>query len=224
MAVAELSIAVDDTRRVSGLLTAPRDARALYVFGHGAGVGMTHKFMAAVADGLMDRGIATLRYNFPYMERGDKRPDSAKIAQATVRAAVEEGRRSMPDVKLIAGGKSYGGRMTSQAQAEAPLEGVKGLAFLGFPLHPSKEPSDERGEHLSRVQVPMLFLTGTRDDLADLSLLRPLVAKLGSRATLHIVEGGDHSFLVLKSFGRPQAEVMTEVLDTLARWIDGVSS
>ncbi len=222
MATRELTITVDATRSVSGLLTAPPDARALYVFGHGAGVGMTHKFMAAVADGLSDRGIATLRYNFPYMERSEKRPDSAKVAQATVRAACVEAVRRMADVPLFAGGKSYGGRMTSQAQAEAPLDGVQGLAFLGFPLHPSNEPSDERGEHLSRVQIPMLFLTGTRDNLADLTLLQPLVASLGPRATLHIVEGGDHSFLVLKSSGRSQSDVMAEVLDTLAAWMDEI--
>ncbi len=214
-----LTIAVDADRTVSALLTAPSNARACYVFGHGAGVGMAHAFMAAVANGLAERGIAVLRYNFPYMERGDKRPDSPRVAQAAVRTAVGEAARAMPGVPLFAGGKSYGGRMTSQAQAAAPLEGVRGLVFAGFPLHPAKEPSDERAAHLFDVKIPMLFLQGTRDELADLSLLRPLVAKLSKQATLHTVEGGDHSFNVLKSSGRSQAEVMRDILDTMAAWM-----
>ena len=214
-----LTIAVSADREVSALLSAPAKAHACYVFGHGAGVGMTHKFMFAAAEGLAERGIAVLRYNFPYRERGEKRPDSPKVAQAAVRAAVAEAARAMPGVPLFAGGKSYGGRMTSQAQADSPLEGVRGLVFFGFPLHPAKAPSDERAAHLSDVKIPMLFLQGTRDDLADLALLKPLVAKLGKHATLHIVEGGDHSFNVLKSFARTPAEVMTDLLDTTAKWI-----
>src|SRR5437773_4566642 len=168
-----VTITVNDAQRVSGLLQAPSDARACYVLAHGAGAGMAHPFMTAIANGLAERGIATLRYQFPYMEQGSKRPDSPKLAHATVRAAVIEASRLVPDLALFAGGKSFGGRMTSQAQAESPLPGVRGLLFLGFPLHPPGRPSDERGRHLFDVQVPMLFLQGTRDDLASLLLLRP---------------------------------------------------
>ncbi len=213
-----LSLAVGESRRVSGLLTMPPRARACYVLAHGAGAGMTHPFMASIADGLAERGIATLRYQFPYMEQGTKRPDPPALAQATVRAAVvEAGRLSLP---LVAGGKSFGGRMTSQAQAAAPLPGVHGLAFLGFPLHPAGRPSDERGAHLSDVQVPMLFLQGTRDALADPEKLRPLVARLGARATLHLFEHADHSFHVPARSGRKDADVRREMLDVFAAWID----
>jgi predicted alpha/beta-hydrolase family hydrolase len=179
--------------------------------------------MTAVAEGLAERGIATLRYQFPYMERGSKRPDSPKVAQAAVRAAVAEAARLAPDVPLIAGGKSFGGRMTSQAQAASPLPGVRGLAFLGFPLHAPGKPSEERARHLFDVAVPMLFLQGTRDDLADVSLLQPLVRKLGSRATLKPFTDADHSFRVPVRSGRKDAQVMHEVLDALASWSDAVS-
>ena len=219
MAARDLTIVVDDSRRVSGLLVASRDARACYVVAHGAGVGMRHAFMAAVADGLGERGVATLRYQFPYMEAGGKRPDSPKVAQATVRAACAEAAKRLPKAALIAGGKSYGGRMTSQAQAEAPLAGVRGLAFLGFPLHAPGQPSGDRAAHLSEVKVPMLFLQGTRDDFADLALLTPLVKRLGRHATLHLFDDADHSFHVPKKSGRTDEEVMTELLDTLAKWI-----
>lgn len=205
--------------QVSGLLVAPEGAGVCYVLAHGAGVGMRHKFMAAVAHGLAEREIATLRYQFPYMERGSKRPDSPKAAQAAVRAAVEKARELLPELPLVAGGKSYGARMTSQAQAEAPLPGVHGLAFLGFPLHAPGQPSDARAEHLSRVQIPMLFLQGTRDDFAELEYLQPLVKRLGGRATLKLFEDADHSFHVAAKSGRTDSEVMTELLDVLVEWI-----
>src|SRR5215470_7046221 len=170
-----LTIAVDDARSVSGLLLAPPRARACYILAHGAGAGMAHPFMAAVAAGLAERAIATLRYQFPYMEQGGRRPDPPKLAQATVRAAAAEAARLLPGLSMIAGGKSFGGRMTSQAQAASPLPGVRGLAFLGFPLHPAGRPSVARADHLLDVQIPMLFLQGSRDQLADLALLRPLM-------------------------------------------------
>src|SRR3954464_10451891 len=211
-----VSIALTDDARVSGLLQAPQGARACYVLAHGAGAGMTHPFMAAAADGLAARGIATLRYQFLYMERGGKRPDPPKLAHAAVRAAVAEAAKRLPKLPLIAGGKSFGGRMTSQAQAAAPLPGVRGLAFLGFPLHPAKQPSRERGKHLSDVQVPMLFLQGTRDALAALDQLKPLCQELGARASLRLFEGADHSFHVPAKSGRTDAQVMAEMLDMLA--------
>ncbi|MEO5692660.1 MAG: alpha/beta family hydrolase [Usitatibacter sp.] len=202
------------------LLTLPKDARALYVLAHGAGAGMNHSFMAAVAEELSALGIGTLRYNFPYIEKGSKRPDTPKVAHAAVREAVAEAARLAPGVPLFAGGKSFGGRMTSQAQATEPLAGVKGLIFLGFPLHPAGKPSDERAAHLREVKVPMLFLQGTRDDLATLELLEPMVASLGPRATLELSAGADHSFHVPARSGRKDAEVRGELLDALARWID----
>ncbi len=219
---APLTISVEGGH-VSGLLIAPAGARACYVLAHGAGAGMAHPIMAAVAEGLAERGIATLRYQFPYMERGSKRPDSPKVAQAAVRAAVAEAARLAPSLPLIAGGKSFGGRMTSQAQAAAPLPGVRGLAFLGFPLHAPGKPSDERGKHLFDVKVPMLFLQGTRDDLADLSLLQPLVRKIGPRATLTPFPDADHSFHVPARTGRKEAGVMRELLDALAAWCETVT-
>src|SRR5207244_13330273 len=191
-----VSIAVDEAQRVSGLLFAPAQAHACYVMAHGAGAGMTHPFMAAVAEGLAQRGVATLRYQFPYMERGSKRPDAPKLAHAAVRVAVAEMSRLAPDLALIAGGKSFGGRMTSQAQAASPLPGVKGIAFLGFPLHAAGRPSNERGKHLFDVQIPMLFMQGSRDQLADPELLEPLVKQLGARATLKLFPDADHSFHV----------------------------
>ena len=206
------------------LLDAPKNPQACYVLAHGAGAGMTHPFLASVAKGLVDRNIATLRYQFPYMEKGSKRPDTPKVAHAAVRAAVEEATRKLPGVPLIAGGKSFGGRMTSQAQSIEPLPGVVGLAFLGFPLHAPGKPSDERAGHLFDVKVPMLFLQGTRDDFAQLDLLQPLAKKLGKRATLRLFEDADHSFHVPARTGRKDADVMVELLDALARWITSAAS
>ena len=218
-----LTITVSDSSKVSALLLCPADARAAYVFAHGAGAGMTHPSMAAIADGLAARGIATLRYQFPYMENGSKRPDPPAVAQAAVRAAVAETARRCGDLPLFAGGKSFGGRMTSQAQAKTPLAGVRGLAFLGFPLHPAGKPSNERAEHLSDVKVPMLFLQGTRDALAEVDLLQPVVKCLGAGATLHLVKEADHSFHVLKRSGRNDTEVLSEVLDAFAAWVAEIS-
>ena len=181
---------------------------------------MSHPFMAAVADGLAERDIATLRYQFPYMEGGGKRPDVPKIAQATVRAAVGEALRLLPELAVVAGGKSFGGRMTSQAQAASPLPGVRGLVFLGFPLHPPGHPSDERGAHLFEIKVPMLFLQGTRDALAATQLMEALVQRLGDRATLKLFQDADHSFHVPARTGREDAEVRSEMLDKLSAWLD----
>ena len=217
-----VAITLDSGTRVSGLLQTPPKARACYVLAHGAGAGMNHPFMAAVAAELAQRGIATLRYQFPYMERGSKRPDPPKLAQAAVRAAVAAAAHALPKLPLIAGGKSFGGRMTSQAQAATPLEGVRGLAFLGFPLHPAGRPSQDRAKHLFDVKVPMLFLQGTRDTLAALDQLGPLCKSLGRRATLQLFADADHSFHVPARSGRKDAEVRGEVLDALAAWIDGV--
>jgi predicted alpha/beta-hydrolase family hydrolase len=218
-----VTIKVDDTRTVSGLLQAPGQARACFVLAHGAGAGMAHPFMATVADGLTTRGVASLRYQFPYMEQGLKRPDAPKLAQATVRAAVSEASRLVPRLALVAGGKSFGGRMTSQAQAASPLHGVRGLVFLGFPLHAAGRPSDERGKHLFEIALPMLFLQGTRDALADVTLIERLTQKLGPRATLKLVPDADHSFHVPARSGRKDAEIRDELLDTLANWIETVA-
>jgi len=207
---------------LSVLFNRPAEPKACFVFAHGAGAGMRHAFMESVATGLEARGIATLRYQFPYIDNGSKRPDPPAVCHRTVRAAVEEARRRLPGVPLIAGGKSFGGRMTSQAQAANPLPETRGLAFFGFPLHPAKKPSAERAAHLSQVAIPMLFLQGTRDDLADLSLLEPLVAGLGSKATLRKIEGADHSFHVLARSGRNDRQVMDELLDELVRWSDSL--
>jgi uncharacterized protein len=220
--VKPVTITVSDTTRVSGLLQKPPRARACYVLAHGAGAGMDHPFMDNVARGLASRGIATLRYQFPYIERGSKRPDPPPLAQATVRAAVAEAQRLLPDTTLIAGGKSFGGRMTSQTHAKAPLEGVHGLAFLGFPLHPAGRPSRDRAEHLFDVQIPMLFLQGTRDNLAALDQLEPVCKQLGKRATLKLFADADHSFHVPARTGRKDAQVLDEVLDALAAWLDSV--
>ena len=214
-----IAIRIDDTQQVSGLLLSPPAARACYVFAHGAGAGMTHPFMTSVASGLADRGIATLRYQFPYMERGSRRPDTPRVAHAAVRAAVDEAARGLPGLPLLAGGKSFGGRMTSQAQAAAPLPGVRGLVFVGFPLHPAGKPSDERAAHLSDVDVPMLFLQGSRDALADTALLQSLVGRLGARATLQLFADADHSFHVPARSGRKDAELMGEMLDVFAAWL-----
>jgi predicted alpha/beta-hydrolase family hydrolase len=218
-----LKIAIGETS-VSALLTKPTDARAVYVFAHGAGAGMTHAFMTGVADGLAVRGIATLRYQFPYMEKGGKRPDPPGIAHAAVRAAVAEAARAFPALPLIAGGKSFGGRMTSQAQAKQALSGVRGLAFFGFPLHAAGKPSSDRAEHLADIRIPLLFLQGTNDKLAELSLLKGVVKKLGSRATLHLIENADHSFHVPARSGRNDREVMVELLDIFAKWVEAVTS
>src|SRR5947209_15096969 len=213
--IASADVRVGD---VSGLLLRPDGARLLYVLAHGAGAGMRHPFLEVVAQRLAERSIATLRYQFPYMEQRGRRPDPPAVAAATVRAAVIEAARVAPGLPLVAGGKSFGGRMTSTAQAEQPLPGVRGLVFLGFPLHPPGRPGDARAEHLTRVQIPMLFLQGTRDDFADLKLLRPVVQRLGERATLHLVDGGDHSFKFLKSAGRTADQVMTELAATIGGW------
>ena len=217
-----VSITGDQGVRVSGLLLTPPRARACYVLAHGAGAGMNHPFMASVAVELGQRGIATLRYQFPYMERGSKRPDPPRLAHATVRAAVAAAAHALPGLSLIAGGKSFGGRMTSQTQADEPLPGVRGLAFLGFPLHPAGKPSRDRAEHLFDVRIPMLFLQGTRDTLAELDGLEPACEALGDRATLKLFQDADHSFHVPARSGRKDAEVRGEVLDALAAWIDGL--
>jgi predicted alpha/beta-hydrolase family hydrolase len=215
----ELSITVGErVGQVSGLLLRPPDARWLYVFAHGAGAGMRHRFMSALAEALAERGVATLRYQFPYSEAGGRRPDPPGVLQATVRAAVTTAATVAPGLPLLAGGKSLGGRMTSSAAAKTALPGVRGLVFVGFPLHAPGRSGTERAEHLEQVGVPMLFLQGTRDALADLELMRAVCARLGARATLHVVEGGDHSFAVLKRSGRSDAEVIGELADTIARW------
>jgi predicted alpha/beta-hydrolase family hydrolase len=215
----KVTISLDDGASVSGLWLAPRTARACLVLAHGAGAGMTHKSMTALAEGLAERQIATLRYQFPYMERGSKRADPPPVAHRAVRAAVAEAARRAGGLPLFAGGRSFGGRMTSQAQALAPLTGVRGLVFFAFPLHPAGKPSDARAEHLSKVGIPMLFLQGTNDALAALNLLRPVVTKLGANATLALVEGADHSFHVPAKSGRKDAEVLAEVLDAAASWM-----
>ena len=206
---------------VSALLLRPAGARALLVLGHGAGAGMRHVFMEEIAALLGERGIATFRYQFPYMEVGRRYPNPQRILTATVRRAVTAASAAAPDLPLFAGGKSMGGRMTSLAAADAPLADVRGIVFLGFPLHGiGKPPGIERSEHLARVEVPLLFVQGTRDRLANLDFLRPVVAGLGARATLHIVEGGDHSFKVLKRSGRTHPQVMAEVADIAAGWVN----
>jgi uncharacterized protein len=218
------TIELEDGRTVSGLLQRAPRASACLALAHGAGAGMTHPFLAAVAAGLAKRGIATLRYQFPYMERGSRRPDQPRLAQATVRAAVVEAGNLVPGLPLFAGGKSFGGRMTSQAQAESPLHGVRGLIFLGFPLHPPGRPSDERGRHLLDVQVPMLFLQGTHDDFASLPLLRPLVEWLEERAALDLIADADHSFHVPARTGRRDEEILSGMLDRMVAWMHRVRS
>ncbi len=219
MTSVNITIDVPGSGTVSALLTRPAKPVAAFVFAHGAGAGMTHRFMEAVADRLAARDLATLRYQFPYMERGSKRPDSPAIAHAAVRAAVAAAADAMPGLPLIAGGKSFGGRMTSQAQAQEPLTGVRGLCFFGFPLHPAGKPASERGAHLSQIKVPMLFLQGTRDALAEVGLIQPLVDSLGRQATLHLVADADHSFHVPAKSGRKDAQVMDEILDVMAAFV-----
>jgi predicted alpha/beta-hydrolase family hydrolase len=219
MQARQIGIAVGDSA-VSGLLLRPDDAKALYVFAHGAGVGMNHPSMAGNAEGLAARGIATLRFQFPYMEKGTGRPDPPPVAHAAVRAAVAKAAELAPDLPLFAGGRSYGGRMTSQAQSIDPLPGVRGLVFLGFPLHSAGKPGIERSEHLAKVDIPLLFVSGSRDALAELPLLRALVAGLGDHATLHVVEGADHSFEVPKKTGRSLADTLDDLAATIAGWAD----
>jgi len=216
------TLEVRDGLTVSARWLAPDAARACYVLAHGAGAGMDHRSMRAVAEGLATLGVATLRFQFPYMERGSRRPDPPPLCHATVRAAVAAAARLAPGLPLVAGGRSFGGRMTSQAQALEPLARVRGLAFLGFPLHPAGQPGDSRAAHLAQVLVPMLFLQGTRDALAEPALLEGVIARLGTRATLYRVEGADHSFHVRAGSGRTDAQVLTELLQRLAAWIDAI--
>jgi predicted alpha/beta-hydrolase family hydrolase len=218
-AATSLRISLPSGGSISALLSSPPRPTAAFVFAHGAGAGMDHLFMADLSAALTERGVATLRYQFPYMEQGSKRPDDPATAQAAVRASVAEARARLPGVPLFAGGKSFGGRMTSQAQAAQPLEGVRGLVFVGFPLHPAGKPATSRAAHLANVKVPMLFLQGTRDALADLDLIRTTAAGLGERATLHVVEGADHSFHVLVRSGRTDAQVLAELADTTSSWL-----
>jgi hypothetical protein len=219
-----VTLQVSESCAVSGLLDMPTNARACFVFAHGAGAGMQHPSMASIAADLSQQGIATLRYQFPYMERGSRRPDPPPLCHATVRAAVAEAARAAPRLPLIAGGRSFGGRMTSQAQALAPLPSVLGLAFLAFPLHPAGRPSQDRAEHLADIEIPMLFLQGTRDELATLELLEPVVQRLGARAKLQLLQEADHSFHVRASSGRRDPEVRQELILALVRWIDGLQS
>jgi len=214
-----VTIAIDEAQSVSVLWQAPSGARACLVLAHGAGAGMTHKSMTALADGLAERGVATLRYQFPYMERGSRRPDSPAVAHAAVRAAVAEAARRAKKLPLFAGGRSFGGRMTSQAQAKAPLPAVRGLVFFAFPLHPPGKPATERAGHLADVSLPMLFLQGTRDEFAQLDLLRPVVAGLGERARLELIQDADHSFHVPAKTDRKDAEVLAQILDMAAGWM-----
>ena len=216
----EIRIVIDQTNSVSALVGLPQQATALYVFAHGAGAGMTHHFMSSVAEGLYRRRVATLRYQFPYMEQGLRRPDRPAPAHATVRAAVAEAARIVPSLPLFAGGKSFGGRMTSQAQAEVPLPHVAGLIFLGFPLHPANKPSEERALHLPRIRIPMLFVQGSRDPLADMTRLGAIVQRLGTTATLISIDGADHSFHVRATSGRTDSHVLAEVLDGLVAWTE----
>jgi uncharacterized protein len=223
MATAEdLRVAVEGKGEVSALLLRPAKARWLLVLAHGAGAGMSHPFMAKLAEELAGVGVATMRYQFPYMEERRRVPDAPAVLTATVRAAVRTATKAAPGLPLLAGGKSMGGRMTSQAAAESPLDGVRGLVFFGFPLHPPGRPGTKRADHLAKVTVPMLFLQGTRDTFAELKLLRPACAKLGSRATLHIIETADHSFHVLKNSGKTDDEVLRELAETTVSWADGI--
>jgi uncharacterized protein len=215
----EIRIRIDDGSEVSGILDRPAAARAVLVMGHGAGAGMRHPFMEGAASELGRRGLATLRYQFPYMEAGRRRPDTATVAMAAARAALAWARAAAGDLPLFAGGKSFGGRMTSRAVAETPWPGLRGLIFLGFPLHPAGRPSNERAAHLQHVGVPMLFVQGTRDDLASMDRLAPVILELGRRATLHVVEGGDHSFRLLKRDGRTADQVMAEIGGAVDGWV-----
>ena len=207
---------------MSALLLRPAKARRLLVLAHGAGAGMSHPFMEILAGELAGVGVATLRYQFPYMEARRRSPDAPAVLTATVVAAVRAAAEAAPGLPLLAGGKSMGGRMTSQAAAQGPLDGVRGLVFFGFPLHPPNQPGTKRADHLAKVAMPMLFLQGTRDTLADLQLLRPVCAKMGWRATLHVIETADHSFHVLKRFGRSDPEVLRELAEKTASWAEQI--
>ena len=218
-----VAIDVNATTRVSGLLTSAANSKACLVVAHGAGAGMVHPFMASLATDLAKRGIATLRYQFPYMEKHGRRPDPPALCHATVRAAVEAARALLPSLPLFAGGKSFGGRMTSQAQAANPLPQVRGLAFLGFPLHPPKQPSDSRAAHLLKVQVPMLFLQGARDVFAEPDLLNPLITLLAGRATLMLLPDADHSFHVPARSAFTNSQINDDMIDALAGWIGAVA-
>jgi uncharacterized protein len=217
-----MRIAVPGAGEVSALLVRPPATRWILALAHGAGAGISHPFMHGLAAELARVGLATLRFQFPYMETGKGRPDSPTVATATVAAAAQAAAEAAPDLPLLAGGKSFGGRMTSTAAAELGLDGVRGIVFFGFPLHAPKQPATKRGEHLSRVKQPMLFLQGTRDDLADLTLLRPICEQLDTRAKLHVIEGADHSFRVLKKSGKTNAEVLRELAETTARWAERI--
>jgi predicted alpha/beta-hydrolase family hydrolase len=221
MAAEPVTIPIPGAEPVSGLWQAPASPMACLVLAHGAGAGMTHRSMAAIADGLEARGVATLRYQFPYMEKGGKRVDPPAVAHAAVRAAVAETAHRAPGLPLYAGGRSFGGRMTSQAQAKTPLENVRGLVFFAYPLHPAGKPSTDRAAHLADVTVPMLFLQGSNDALADLGLLRPTVDGLGDRAALVLLEAADHSFHVPARTGRKDADVLAQALDAAVAWMRG---
>jgi hypothetical protein len=217
-AIEDVRFAVDGAGEVSAIFARPAKARWLLVLAHGAGAGMSHPFLAALADELAGAGVGTFRYQFPYMEQRRRVPDSPAVLTATVAAAVRAAMRAAPNLPVLAGGKSMGGRMSSQAAAQGLLDGVRGLVFFGFPLHPPKRPGTKRADHLASVEVPMLFLQGTRDPLADLNLLRPITAKLGARAALHVIDTADHSFHVLKSSGRRDGDVLRELAETTAAW------
>ncbi len=220
VSTAELSFTADPSRPdVSAIWLRPRGAHSAYVFAHGAGAGMQHRFMQGLSEALAEHGVATFRYQFPYMEAGSRRPDAERILLSTVRAAVAAGSARARGLPLFAGGKSMGGRMTSRASAVQPLEPVRGLVFLGFPLHPAGKPADTRAAHLRDVPVPMLFMQGTRDRLADLDLLRPVVTGLGRSATLHIVPGGDHSLVLPKKMKRSEPEVLADVAAVMSEWM-----
>jgi uncharacterized protein len=220
-AAEEIHFVSDKAGKVSGLLLRPGGAKVMLVLAHGAGAGMRHKFMEAIAEKLATFGVATLRYQFPYMEKGIKRPDSEEILRATVRAAVTFAKKQVPELPLFAGGKSMGGRMTSLTARQETLEDVRGLIFFGFPLHAAGRPSAERGRHLSELKLPLLFLQGSRDALADLKLLKPLCSRMGKRAELFVIEGGEHSFHMLKSSRRSDDEVLDEVARKAASWMSG---
>ncbi len=219
MPVETVRIQVGEGSEVEGLLDRPADARALLVLAHGAGASMRHVFLEQLTRRLTGQRVAVLRYAFPYTQRGARAPDKPPVLMATVRAAVAAASDLAPDLPLFAGGKSMGGRMTSQAMAEAPLPAVRGLVFVGFPLHPAGRPSTSRAAHLAKVSLPMLFLQGTRDTLADLALLRPVVRPL-AQTTLHVVEDADHGFHVRKTSGSTDAQVLDELAEVTAAWMD----